>query len=175
MTVTRPTRIRDGKDGPQRIRPGRKRWSDEAEATFLDMLAATCNVTAAAEACGFVREGLYARRRADPAFAARWRDALDHGYAELEAELLRAAVQPPGDEPRSRPLRFPDLTSREAILLLQLHRAAVRGGAPQRYDWRKAPRGLDEVRDSILRKLDCIEAARLERLGPSAPPADAPA
>lgn len=37
-----PPILHAGKDGPQRIRAGHKRWNEEAEATFLDHLAASC-------------------------------------------------------------------------------------------------------------------------------------
>ena len=33
-----------GKDGPQLIASSGKRWTDEAEARFLDSLAASCNL-----------------------------------------------------------------------------------------------------------------------------------
>lgn len=46
------------------------RWSDEAEERFLAVLAATCNVEAAAEAAGFSTTTLYKRKRQWPGFAA---------------------------------------------------------------------------------------------------------
>jgi len=41
-----------GKDCPQLIGSSGARWTDAAEALFLDHLAASCNVTAAAGATG---------------------------------------------------------------------------------------------------------------------------
>src|SRR6187401_409511 len=86
------TGIRAGKDGPQLIRSSGKRWTEEAEAIFLDHLAASCNVTAAAEAAGFSREAIYKRRRHDPCFAERWQAALEQGYARIEMALVRRAA-----------------------------------------------------------------------------------
>ena len=44
------------------IRTSGKRWSDRAEAVFLETIAATANITAAAEAAGFSTTAVYKRR-----------------------------------------------------------------------------------------------------------------
>jgi hypothetical protein len=145
-----------GKDGPQVIRSTGKRWSEEAEGLFLDHLAATCNVTAAAEACGFSGCALYYRRRRDPAFAQRWQAALETGYARIETLLVQRAIEalegfaPDPDSAVLAPKSF-----NEARQMLGHHRAAVQGGPRSRRQWAR-PRSLDEVRDSILRKLAAI-------------------
>ena len=72
--VNRNTRI---------IRSTGARWSDTAEGVFLGHLAATCNVTAAAEAAGFSTTAIYTRRMKEPGFAERWEAALKQGYARL--------------------------------------------------------------------------------------------
>lgn len=148
-----------GRDGPQVIRTSGKRWSDEAEARFLDVLAASCNVSASAEAAGFSKEALYRRRRTDPGFAQRWQAALDQGYARIELLLVQRAGEaleglvPDPEAPLAA------MTVREAIMVLQLHRASVKGDA-RAPGWRARPRSLDEMRLSILSKLETIEAAR---------------
>ncbi|MCY7280166.1 MAG: hypothetical protein LH610_04590 [Sphingomonas bacterium] len=81
-----------GKDGPQRVASTGARWTDEAEALFLDHLAASCNVTASAASAGFSKEALYRRRRTDPDFADRWQAALEQGYVRLEMMLLHGAT-----------------------------------------------------------------------------------
>ena len=167
------TRIRaSGKDGPQIIHSKGKRWTDEAEKLFLDHLAASCNVTASAATAGFSTVAIYNRRRADPDFAARWNAALDQGYARIEmllvqrsGQLLEGYVPDPGS-----PLAA--MTVKEAINVLQLHRAAVKGDGARAPGWRARPRSLDEMRDSILAKLEAIESQRLARLALPAP--DAP-
>lgn len=144
-----------GKDGPQLIRSGGARWTDEAEARFLDCLAASANVTASAEAAGFSREAIYRRRRHDSAFAERWQAALEQGYARIEMLLVQRASDalegfaPDPDTP------IPEMTVRDAVTIFQLHRASVKGDgrAP---GWRARPRSLDEMRASILAKLEAI-------------------
>lgn len=147
-----------GKDGPQRIESGGKRWTEEAEELFLDRLAATANVTAAARAAGFSREAIYRRRRHDPAFQERWRAAVAQAYARIElalvsrAEAALAGFAPDPDTP------IPVMTVADAVALLKLHHAQVHGGEGSRPGWPARPRSLDEVGNSILRKLAAIEA-----------------
>ncbi|MBO0749931.1 MAG: hypothetical protein J2O44_05835 [Porphyrobacter sp.] len=153
------TTIRGGKDGLQIVRSEGARWTEEAEAEFLDHLAASCNVTLSAKATGFSREAIYKRRRHDPAFAARWQAALEQGYARIEMLLVQRATDvlerqvPDPDTPLA------DMSTRDAIAILQLHRTSVKGEgrAP---GWRGRPRSLDEMRDSILAKLEAIAPAK---------------
>jgi hypothetical protein len=159
MSDTRPDHrgsgIVVGKDGPQIVRTGGKRWSDEAEAAFLDHLAATCNVTASAAACGFTATAVYKRRRRDPAFHERWKAALVQGAVRLSALLLQRAIEslegfaPDADTP------IPAMTVNEALAVLTHHRREVEGGPRSRRQWAR-PRSLDEMRGSILAKLEAI-------------------
>ena len=55
---------------------------------FLEELAQTSNVSAAAAAAGIEVGRIYRLRRAEPEFAARWYAALAEGYDNLEMELL---------------------------------------------------------------------------------------
>lgn len=159
------------------------RWSEAAEERFLDQLAATCNVTAAAEAAGFSTTTLYKRRARWPGFAAEWDAAIAQGYARLEARLvelatdsLRAAAEAGAeaadacDDGRGHRCESaggraaevasgPRMTVAEAMNLLRLHRASVRGGAPQRYGWRRGAPDPEALRASILRKIEAIERA----------------
>jgi hypothetical protein len=144
-----------GKDGPQRISSRGKRWTDEAEAIFLDSLAASCNVTFAARACGFSREALYARRRRDPRFGERWDHALAIGYPRLEAALVKAAVDTMEGRPPDPESPIPPMSARDAIAVLKLHQDRVHGTG-KRPGWRGRPRSLAEVKQSILGKLSAI-------------------
>lgn len=60
---------------------------------FLKTLAATGNVSLAAQAAGMSRQSLYRLRRLDRAFAEAWADALDEAVDALEAEARRRAVE----------------------------------------------------------------------------------
>ena len=147
-----------GKDGPQIIESGGARWTEEAETVFLDQLAASCNVGLSANKAGFTKGAVYARRRTDPGFAARWQVALEQGYARIEIMLVKAAEDSLAGLELDPDTPIPRMTVKEAINVLQLHRAAVRGEG-KHPGWLARPRSLDEVRDSILRKLSAIEAS----------------
>lgn len=144
-----------GKDGPQLIRIEGRRWSDAAEARFLDHLAASCNVTAAAEAAGFTRVAIYRRRRNDPAFAQRWQAALEQGATRIEALLLRRAEEALEGFAPDPDLPIPPMSVKDALAILGHHRRAVERGPRSRRQWAR-PRSLDELSDSILRKLEAI-------------------
>lgn len=47
----------------------------------------------------------------------------------------------------------------DALNILKLHRASVKGGLAQRYDWRAAEPDIEEVRAEVLRKVAAIERA----------------
>lgn len=70
-----------------------KRWSARTEQTFLETLGGTANVERAAETSGMSRAQCYYRRDHNPAFSDAWDDALAQGYATLEAEMLRRALE----------------------------------------------------------------------------------
>ena len=134
------------------------RWSDEAESLFFDALAASCNVKHAAAASGFTPPTVYAQRRKRPEFAARWDEALGQGYVRLEMALVEAAVDTFEGVPFDADRPIPPVTVAEAIRLVQLYRGAVKGDGPGP-GRRPRRRTLDEVRASIIRKIEAIENA----------------
>ena len=145
------------KDGPQRIRSSGKRWSDASEAIFLNHLAATCNVTWAAAEAGFTEMTAYYHRRKDAGFAHRWDAALDHGYARLEIELVRTATDYLAGYAIDPDTPIRPMTVKEAILILGMHRRRGREKMI-RGRFKAVPPSLDQVRDSILLKLEMIAA-----------------
>ncbi|MGQ0589959.1 MAG: hypothetical protein ACT4N8_10600 [Sphingosinicella sp.] len=66
----------------------RVRFNEERKNAFLAHFAATCDVTASAAAAGVCVSTVYDHRSRDSAFHARWDEALEAGYARLEAEAL---------------------------------------------------------------------------------------
>jgi hypothetical protein len=62
----------------------RKNWAT----IFLNELAESSNVTAAAEAANVSQSLVYKERRNNPDFAREWYAALAEGYDNLEMELL---------------------------------------------------------------------------------------
>ena len=151
----RGTTILTGKDGPQLIRSQGRRWSDAAEVRFLDHLAATCNVTASASEAGFSAAAIYKRKRRDPGFAQRWQAALELGYSRIEALLLRRAEEALEGFAPDTELPIPPMSIKDALAILGHHRRAVERGPRSRRQWAR-PRSLDEMRDSILAKLEAF-------------------
>jgi hypothetical protein len=160
-----------GKDGPQLIRSKGDRWTEVAEAAFLDHLAASCNVLASCEAAGFCNTSVYKRRREDAGFAQRWQAALEQGYLRIEMALVRRAADalegfaPDPDTP------IPTMTVEQAIKVLDRHRATVEGGPRSKRNWTR-PRSLDEVSESIMRKLRAIAPVPPALPSPQVPPCD---
>lgn len=154
-----------GRNGPQIAKTNGSYWTDEAEAGFLDSLAACCNVKRAAAAIGYATATLYWRRRRDPAFAERWQAALEQGYTRIEAMLIEAAENALSGRMPDPESPIPAMTIREAMELLRMHRAAARGAGPRTPGRRARPRSIDEVRGSIIAKLSAIETSRAEGRG----------
>ncbi len=156
------SQVRYGVKGrAQKVKTGGAQWSDEAEALFFDILAASCNVRLAAAEVGFSTFTVYRQRRMRPEFAEHWQAALTQGYARLEMALLEAAndslegIQFDADRP------IPKMTVEQAMNVLRAHRNTVYGDGkrgPGRYAHR---RSLSEVQGSILKKIAAIDNARL--------------
>ena len=144
---------------------------DEAKRrVFLDHLAACCNATRAAAAAGVGVSTVFDARRRDPVFAAQWAQAIEIGYANLEALLIeRAAIggdYAPGDTPVPGP---ETIDTWLALDLLRLRNMPTRprdgGGAPPQRAQEKA------LAEAITAQLDVL-ARRLKRgktARPSAP------
>jgi hypothetical protein len=147
------------------IRTTGARWSQAAERVFLEELAATCNVTAASAAAGFSTTAIYKRRMRWPGFAEAWDEALEQGYVRIETMLVEAATDSLSRQPIAGDREAPAMSVDQAMNLLRLHRASVRGGAAQRYDARAKAADVEAVRASILRKIEAIERADARRAG----------
>jgi hypothetical protein len=109
-------------------------WTEETAARFLTALAGTCNVKMAAAAVGTSATSAFARRRLDPEFARAWAEALEIGYARLEAALIESACCFFEGEvvPDDNPIRT--MSVAEAIQSLNMNKFAVKGagGRPGR-------------------------------------------
>jgi hypothetical protein len=81
-----------GKAQLQMRRPRKDGWTREQETLFLQTLATTCNTSEAARVAGVCRTSAYDRRQRNRRFAADWERAMDIGYAEIEAMLMREAL-----------------------------------------------------------------------------------
>lgn len=158
--------VRHSKHGrPCVMRVGPGRWSAAKEAIFLTALEEGANVKRAADAIGMSTETLYARRRKEPAFFAAWAEAVRGGYLDIEALLIEhaKAVLSGAEGPSDGRSLIGEMTVADAINILKLHRSTVKGGAPQRYNWRAREPDMEAVTAEILRKLAAIERAEARK------------
>lgn len=153
------SRVRYGENGRgKRIHTDGAQWSDEAEEMFFDLLGASCNVKASAEAVGFTASTVYHQRKKRPDFAAKWGVALAQGYARVEMAMVRAAAATFEGETYGADREIPKMTATEALNLLRLHGPEMRGES--RRPGRSARRrSLVEIQGSILKKIEAIENA----------------
>lgn len=104
-------------------RPAGERAPDDWRTRFLDTLARTSNVSAAARAGKIDASSVYRARRSDPEFAKAWFEALCHGYDMLELDLLRRLRMGDTDNPNAkRKRKYDNATS---FRLLTAHRQSV--------------------------------------------------
>ena len=141
---------------------GRKwvRWNAKMRESFLDHLAATCNVRASAEYIGVDPVSVYALRRRDSTFADAWGEALALGYEMLETLVVGHALSGDtgdvlncGAEARSGPVSV-----ELAMRLLTIHRTAQ--GKPKRGGPKRQFATADETDAVLMKKLAAIEARR---------------
>ncbi|MHA6718779.1 hypothetical protein ACX40Y_04940 [Sphingomonas sp. RS6] len=143
----------------QRRKAADRGWTKARRTRFLDVLAATCNVTTASRQIGVSTASAYRLRRRDPHFAELWRAAILTGYDRLEEQLLRAAGAEGtvnDIEPGSSEAVPPPVDLKLAMELLRHHRGAV--GGPARRPRGATPRATrEEAEAALLKKLDAVE------------------
>lgn len=153
--------VRVGPTGrEQLVRSSGWQWSEEAEEIFLDALAASCNVTHAAEQAGFCTPTVYRQRRLRPEFAERWQAALEQGYARLEQALLQSALDSMSGVAFDENRPIPRMSVDQAMNVLRAHRNEVRGDGRRGPGQANRPPRLDEVRGSILKRIEAVKRAR---------------
>jgi len=132
-------------------------------ARFLDVLAATCNATRAAQAAGIDPRTAWRARARDGEFARLWAAAVDDGLVRLEEALVGHALgqvaggENPGDErTRAQAAPFnPDL----ALKVLQLRARAAPGGSARA----ARPPTAAEVDAALMKRLQEAAARTAKR------------
>jgi hypothetical protein len=127
-TAGRKNGAADARGAAPRLQAGRAdRWTAEKQEQFVARLADTANVSASLAETGMSQAGLYKLRKRSAAFRAAWDEALDLGYARVEAMLLDRALNG-----RRRVLRegvvveeFVECSDSLALSLLSQHRKRV--------------------------------------------------
>ena len=162
---------------PQLATPRAGQWTVKTERVFLDVLSATANATAAARATGVSAAGAWVRRRHLPAFAQAWDEAVADGHARLEmlmmergTSLLGGEAFAPGGGRRAPDDRERDEHARDekgrdafdpqiAMWLLKRRDQLRAGTSKMARSWERVP-DIEEVRESIMRKLDAMRRSR---------------
>lgn len=154
--------IRRSSDGRLKVQArGKRRWSKTNEERFFAVLRECGNVAASARAVGVSREAVWKRRREWPAFARRMEQTLDEAEASLEFRVAclgtnwtEEAEARKHDEPPESEIAPQPFDHEFALRFLKWRDEKKRrggvGAAPS-----LPP--IEEVRASILRKLDAIE------------------
>ena len=169
--------IKRGRDGRlQLVAAGAKRWSRPVEERFFAALSASGTISAAARAVGFSVNCIDLRRRKWPDFARRMEEALEAAEVEIEFRLADRSRGPaaergsPGGggageagagEAGAMAEKFdPDL----ALRFLRFREEKRRGRAKGRGRG-PVPRRLEDVKESILQKLEAIARHRAREGG----------
>ena len=137
-------------------------WTRAKEKAFLDALASTCVVKAAARIAGVTASGAYQRRLRWPGFAAEWQVALKNGVHALELRLLHDASEYMDNGHIGIP---GDLTVRsvdDAISVLAYHKKQMDACRPA---WNRKPVDVEAVKAQIVRQAQLLdaEAAKKQR------------
>ena len=160
--------VRRGSNGRlQIVAVGAGRWTGLTEQKFFASLRVTGNMSASARAAGFTPETVWERRRQWPAFAAAIEAVLEEAEVELEFRLAKLGNDvAPSAAGRSEapPARrsIPNSRSNSSNGARRSARAAAGAGAATATS---RERTIEEVRASILRKLDAIEAHEKRKSG----------
>ena len=154
-----------GSGGGKRVQIARarlKQWTPRVEERFLATLAATCNVKAACAEVGLTAASAYNHRKRWRAFAERWDEAVEIGYARLEAGLLEHAGNMLSGEGPPVFVAMPEMSFADAVHLLHMHKHQVHGIGKAPGKRRRWPPSLDDpgVRERIVRKLSLVVSAR---------------
>jgi molybdenum-dependent DNA-binding transcriptional regulator ModE len=146
--------LRRTRHGDKLVRASPDRWSAKAEATFLAELRRTGCVRWAAAACGLSTNALYYRRKTYSDFAERWAAAEAEARVRIPALLTAATIASLDPEVAGEDL--PRVNVDQAIAIARLKCGDGAAGRKGRSAPAEPP--IEEVRASIMRKLDAIEA-----------------
>ncbi|QDX27331.1 hypothetical protein FPZ54_15850 [Sphingomonas suaedae] len=137
------------------------RWTKTMRETFLDHLAATCNVRESAAVIGVIPGSVYTLRRREPAFAAAWEEALALGYQMLETRVVGHVL---AGRTRHDPLgcgvdsALGPIDFESALRLLMAHRNVP--GKPRTHGRGPQFAAPDETDALLLKRLKAIETRR---------------
>jgi hypothetical protein len=109
--------------GSLQKKPKRRAFTEARRKRFLNHFAASCNQTAAARSVGISENCVSAWRKKDAQFNAGWKEALQLGYARLEAELVLGAHEALKVKPRKdAAVRVGTMSAETALKVLEAYR-----------------------------------------------------
>ncbi|MBL4801729.1 MAG: hypothetical protein JKY45_07520 [Emcibacter sp.] len=127
-----------------------KRWTNEKEGIFLEVLQQTGNVTKATVQAGLDRSLVYRRRNMQPEFREKWQNAMGQALDYLEAYLWDKAM---GKEVSDVDQGGRVVDEKIAIFLLKAHRPEIFGDGKKRQDMEGQNKG-ESPRIRLMKKLD---------------------
>src|SRR4051812_23342614 len=149
----------------------RQAFGEAKRQVFLDTLASCANVLRSAAAAGAGVSTVYDARRRDPVFADLWADAMEAGYATLEALLIERGAVGGHWAPGETPVPGPETV--DTWLALDLLRLSKMAKAPRKAPGAPARRASEkQVAESICAKLEVLE--RRKKKGKAGLPRPAP-
>ena len=156
----------------QKRKPRVNGWTTQKRAAFLDMLAATCNVSEAARVVGMTAGGARALRARDGEFALLWADAFVLGEERLREECIAAALgqvstghNPVGERVEVEPKPF-DVD--RAIKVLNMRN----GGSSARRTRKPTLPSQHEVDAALMARFAAIDRRQAQRAIAAGPAAD---
>jgi hypothetical protein len=143
---------------PPRTKTAAKRrrelWTAAKRKAFLEELATTVNVAAAAKKARISSSSAYRERQKNAGFRAAWEDAIREGYAQLEVAMLERAlngVDKPVFQTGKEVGRVREYSDRLALTLFAAHRETAKGARAQADDEAaKAARAEIEARLELM-------------------------
>jgi hypothetical protein len=131
-------------------------WQDR----FINSLRRLGNVSRACKAGGVGRETVYAHRKADEAFSARWADALEESADWLEREAWRRAVKGLDKPVFQQGRRVGTVREYSDALLVQL----LKANRPEKFRENAKIEHAGLIRTSDTRDLSRLSLAELSTL-----------
>jgi hypothetical protein len=140
----------------QVVRQGKRKLFDaSAKALFLEWFAVTCNVRFSAEQAGITPKTVFRHRMKDRAFHDAWEQALDSGYARIEAKIIETMIEAKPIEIDGE-LDVPELEIRDPAVfqaMLKEHRLRGEREAGLRPHKPFGPKLKRPSEDEVLREL----------------------
>jgi hypothetical protein len=152
--------------GGGRLAPGQEKkggWDARKRGLFLRTLARTKRIDLSCEAAGMSASAAHYLRAKSARFAAAWEKALGGSVPSVIDVAWERAVEGwtepvvQNGQVVGERWRFAQGLMRELLR----HELAAQAASTKLKPWQR-PRSLDDVRDSILRKLEAIERRRLQ-------------